>query len=126
MTASAAASRPPRASRRAFQAAETRALIVAVAARLFAEQGYVLSSVVEVDQEASMRSLVSMGVGLCLLREDVAREAERQQQLVVWHGASRPCPLSFVHLKARVDDALVIALYTVVLEQWAQAAPAAP
>lgn len=91
---------------------------------MFAEQGYALSSVVEVDQEASMRSLVTMGVGLCLLREDVAREAERQQQLVVWHGATRPCPLSFVHLKARVDDALVNALRAVVLEQWTQAEPA--
>jgi DNA-binding transcriptional LysR family regulator len=74
--------------------------------------------VVEVDQEASMRSLVTMGMGLCLLREDIAREAEQKRQLVVWEGASRPCPLSFVCLKTKVDDALVNALHKVVLEEW--------
>jgi DNA-binding transcriptional LysR family regulator len=85
---------------------------------MFAEQGFALSTVVEVDQEASLRSLVTMGMGLCLLREDIAREAELKRQLVVWEGASRPCPLSFVCLKTKVDDALVNALHKVVLEEW--------
>ena len=85
---------------------------------MFAEQGYKLSTVVEVDQEASMRSLVTMGMGLCLLREDIAREAGQKRQLVVWEGASRPCPLSFVCLKTKADDALVNALHKVVLEEW--------
>ena len=86
---------------------------------MFAEQGHALSTVVEVDQEASMRSLVTMGMGLCLLREDVAREAEQKSQLVVWEGASRPCPLSFIYPKAKADDVLVNALHKVVLEAWA-------
>jgi DNA-binding transcriptional LysR family regulator len=85
---------------------------------MFAEQGYALSTVVEVDQEASMRSLVTMGMGLCLLREDVAREAEQKEQLVVWEGASRPCPLSFIYPKTKADDVLVTALHKVVLDEW--------
>jgi DNA-binding transcriptional LysR family regulator len=91
---------------------------------MFAEQGYALSTVVEVDQEASMHSLVTMGMGLCLLREDIARDAEQKGQLVVWEGASRPCPLSFICLKAKVDDALVNALYKVVVDEWGLAEPA--
>ncbi|SFU93734.1 LysR family transcriptional regulator [Pseudoduganella namucuonensis] len=85
---------------------------------MFAEQGYELSSVIEVDQEASMRSLVAMGVGLCLLREDIAHEAVRNGQMVVWTGAKRGCPLSFIHLKSRAGDALVGALRQAVLEVW--------
>lgn len=91
---------------------------------MFAEQGYALSSVVEVDQEASMRSLVAMGMGLCLLREDIAREAQHKDQLVVWEGASRPCPLSFIYPKAKADDVLLNALYKVVLDEWALSAAA--
>jgi DNA-binding transcriptional LysR family regulator len=88
-------------------------------ADMFAEHGMAWSSVVEVDQEASMRSLVAMGVGLCLLREDVAQEAARHGQMVVWPGARRACPLSLIHLKGRAGDALVDALRQAVLEAWA-------
>jgi hypothetical protein len=60
-----------------------------------------------------------MGVGLCLLREDVAQEAARHGQMVVWPGARRACPLSLIHLKGRAGDALVDALRQAVLEAWA-------
>lgn len=85
---------------------------------MFEEQGYDLASVVEVDQEASMRSLVTMGVGLCLLREDIARDAARKGELVVWEGTSRACPLSFIYLNSKKDDVLVNALHKVVLDEW--------
>ena len=71
-----------------------------------------------------MRSLVTMGMGLCLLREDIAREAEEKNQLVVWEGASRPCPLSFIYPKAKADDLLLGALHKVVLDAWALDQPA--
>ena len=53
-----------------------------------------------------------------LLREDIAREAEQKSQLVLWEGASRPCPLSFIYPKAKADDVLVNALHKVALEAW--------
>lgn len=92
-----------------------------VVKEMFEEQGHTFASVVEVDQESSMRSLVTMGVGLCLLREDIARNAARKAELVVWEGASRPCPLSFIWLKSKQDDAVLSALYKVVLDEWALA-----
>lgn len=85
---------------------------------MFAEQGFELTTVVEADQEASMRSLVTMGVGLCLLREDTAREAEAKGQLAVWEGTRRLCPLSFIFPKSREEDSLVGALHRVVLDVW--------
>ena len=54
MTASAAAPAAPRPSRRAVQAADTRALIVSVAARLFAEQGYVPTTVEAIASESGV------------------------------------------------------------------------
>jgi AcrR family transcriptional regulator len=54
MTAAAPASQAPRASRRAVQAAETRALITSVAARLFAEQGYVPTTIEAIASESGV------------------------------------------------------------------------
>ncbi|MEO8282831.1 MAG: helix-turn-helix domain-containing protein [Pseudarthrobacter sp.] len=54
MTASAPVPHAPKASRRAVQAAETRALIVAVAGRLFAEQGYVPTTIEAIASESGV------------------------------------------------------------------------
>jgi AcrR family transcriptional regulator len=54
MTASAPVPPAPKASRRAVQAAETRALIVSVAARLFAEKGYVPTTIEAVASESGV------------------------------------------------------------------------
>ena len=54
MTASAGAPAAPKPSRRAVQAADTRALIVSVAARLFAEQGYVPTTVEAIASESGV------------------------------------------------------------------------
>jgi AcrR family transcriptional regulator len=54
MTAPAAASAAPRPSRRAVQAADTRALIVSVAGRLFAEQGYVPTTIEAIASESGV------------------------------------------------------------------------
>jgi AcrR family transcriptional regulator len=54
MTVSASASRAPKAGRRAVQAAETRSLIVAVAGRLFTEQGYVPTTIEAIASESGV------------------------------------------------------------------------
>ena len=54
MTPSAAASAAPKPSRRAVQAADTRALIVSVAGRLFAEQGYVPTTIDAIASESGV------------------------------------------------------------------------
>ncbi|NEX61789.1 LysR family transcriptional regulator [Noviherbaspirillum galbum] len=82
------------------------------------EQNCTVTTVVEADQESTMRNLVIQGVGLCLLREDIARDAEAQGLLVTWPGTVRLCPLSFIFMKHKQDDVLVEALHQSVLDVW--------
>lgn len=85
---------------------------------MFREKGYEFTTVAEADQEASMRSLVTMGVGLCLLREDIAREAQAKGQLVIWDKTARQCPLSFIFQENRANDPLIVALAKVIDGVW--------
>jgi DNA-binding transcriptional LysR family regulator len=85
---------------------------------MFRERGHELTTVVEADQESSMRSLVTMGVGLCLLRDDMAREAEAKGQLVIWGGTQRLCPLSFIYPRHRESDMLIQAMKKAVQDVW--------
>ncbi len=74
--------------------------------------------VIEVDQEASMINLVSTGVGLCLMREELAAAAVARAEVVIWPGTKIPCPLSFVYPAARGEDAVISALIKVLREVW--------
>lgn len=85
---------------------------------MFRERGYELTAVVEADQEASMRSLVIMGVGLCLLRDDVAREAQEKGQVAIWNKTERYCPLSFIYPRRKETDALIDAMKKAVQDVW--------
>lgn len=68
---------------------------------------------IEVDQESSMISLVRSGVGLCLMREEIIREAADRGEVVIWRGAIPLCPLSFIHLRSRADEAPIAAMLDV-------------
>jgi len=91
---------------------------------LFREHGVTPARVVEADHESDIVSLVSSGVGLSLMREDLARELERKGEVCVWEPARATTTLWFVYLAARANDPLVAALLGVVRETWG-AAPAA-
>lgn len=93
---------------------------------MFREQGFVLSTVVEADQESSMRSLVAMGVGLCLLRDDIALAAQEKGELVIWDKTQRRCALSFIFQERRIGDGLLLALKKVVDEVWTVGPDAQP
>ncbi|MFC7518980.1 LysR family transcriptional regulator [Herbaspirillum sp. GCM10030257] len=85
---------------------------------MFMEHGYDLTTVVEADQESSMRSLVTMGVGLCLLRDDIAYEAQTKGQLVVWNKTKRYCPLSFIYQSRKETDVLIDAMKKAIQDVW--------
>lgn len=90
----------------------------ALARSLFAEHGRVPETTVEADHESVVRSLVVAGVGAGLMREDLAAEAERAGQVVVWPGARRSTTLQFIHLRERTDDPAIAALVELVAETW--------
>jgi len=61
-----------------------------------------------VDQEASMLDLVRSGVGLSLVRDSIAIREAQARGLVIADRVSLDCDLSFVCLKARVAEPVVV------------------
>jgi DNA-binding transcriptional LysR family regulator len=82
------------------------------------KHGFEPRFVVEADQEASMISLVKSGVGLCLMRDELAQAAAQRGEVVVWDGASQPCPLTFIYNKTREQDPAITALRQVLKDIW--------
>ena len=100
--------------------------ISAMADELFAEHGVAPAKRIEADNEAVIRSLVISGLGVALLREDVALEAVAAGEVCLWRDVRAAASLSFIYLRAREHDPVVQALVEVVRESWAAAAPAEP
>ena len=68
------------------------------------------ATVVEADQESSISTLVKAGVGLGLMRDDLALAAERAGEVCVWGGGGASTTLSFVYARDREDDEVIEAL----------------
>lgn len=92
---------------------------------LFREHGVAPTRVVEADHESDIVSLVSSGVGLSLMREDLARGLEAGGEVCVWEPARVTTTLWFIYPAARANDPLIAALLEVVREIW-RAAPETP
>ena len=86
---------------------------------MLVEHGYEPRIVVEADQESSMISLVSSGVGLCLMREDLAQRAASNGELAIWDGIRQPCPLSFIYPNSQSDNPMLQAMLRVLRQTWA-------
>jgi DNA-binding transcriptional LysR family regulator len=83
---------------------------------LLARHGVTPNKVVETDREATTQSLVSAGVGLCLLREERARAAVPEGKIFVWEEGITSADLSFIYPASRENDPLIQALLAVVTE----------
>jgi DNA-binding transcriptional LysR family regulator len=86
--------------------------------RLLAQHGVEPSRVVEADQETVVGSLVVSGVGLALIREDVALAHEAAGEVCLWDGVRIGTTLWFVHLKEREGDPTIRALLDLLREIW--------
>ena len=85
---------------------------------LFARQGLVHRQVVEVDGGASPLGMVRAGVGLALLREELALPASEQGELVVWPHARVGAQLSFIHPRAAEHDPATVAALSALRGVW--------
>lgn len=83
---------------------------------LLARHGVAPHKVVETDREAITQSLVSAGVGLCLLREERAQAALQEGRIFIWDEGRTEATLSFIHLAAREKDPLIQAIRQVILQ----------
>jgi DNA-binding transcriptional LysR family regulator len=90
----------------------------ALAGELFREHGVSPARRVEADHEAVISSLVVAGVGVSLMREDLAVEAAAKDDVVLWADTRLPTTLSFVYLAEREDEPVVRALRDVLDRVW--------
>jgi DNA-binding transcriptional LysR family regulator len=87
--------------------------------RLFEQQGVTPPERrVEADQESVIESLVISGVGLSLMREELARERAASGEICIWPKARLRTTLWFVCAADRADDPLIKALFALQRDLW--------
>ena len=85
---------------------------------LFDKHGIEPTKVVEADQEPVIANLVMSGVGLSLIREDLALEKEAAGEVCLWRDVRLETTLWFIYLLARKDDPAIRALLGVLRDTW--------
>ena len=88
---------------------------------MFSARGVSPARRIEADNEAVIRSLVSAGLGVALMREDLALEAADAGEVALWEGTRLTTTLQFLHLAQRQDDPEIRALLDVLHHVWAPA-----
>ncbi|MFS8085005.1 MAG: LysR family transcriptional regulator, partial [Acidobacteriota bacterium] len=89
-----------------------------LAYKLLREHGVEPSRVIEADQEAVVGSLVVSGVGMALMREDVALNREALGEVCLWSDVRMPATLWFIYLRERQGDPVIRALLDVQNKIW--------
>lgn len=89
-----------------------------LATELFRAHGVSPAKVVEADDENLIASLVASGMGMALMREDLALEKARAKQVVLWQDVRLKTSLQFIHLRSRAQDPAIGALVEGLREVW--------
>jgi DNA-binding transcriptional LysR family regulator len=89
-----------------------------IATALFRKHRVEPTKVVEADQESVISSLVASGVGMSLMREDVALEREAAGEICLWDQGRGTTNLWFIYLQERTEDPVVRALLDGVRDTW--------
>lgn len=85
---------------------------------LFAQQGLQPNIVLESDHSAAPQALVRAGLGLALLREDIAVPAAEHDHLVIWPHCRVAAALSFIYPSAAEHDPAIVAALSVLRTVW--------
>jgi DNA-binding transcriptional LysR family regulator len=85
---------------------------------LFQAHGVGPAKVVEADDEVVVGSLVVSGVGLGLMREDLAIEKAQAGQICLWRDVRLTTTLKFIYLREREQDPVIRALLDVLTDVW--------
>jgi len=89
-----------------------------LANELFRAHGVAPPKVVEADDENLISSLVASGMGMALMREDLALEKARARQVFLWRDVRLTTTLQFIYLHARAQDPVIRALLEALREAW--------
>ncbi len=85
---------------------------------LFREHGVEATRLIGADDEAVVTSLVTSGVGVALMREEVALQKAQAGEVCLWQDTRISTMLRFVYLRSREHDPLIRALLDVLKETW--------
>lgn len=89
-----------------------------LATALFAERGRAPATLIGADNEPVIRSLVASGLGVALVRDDLAREGEAAGELAVWSEARLATTLQFIHASEKREEPEIRALVGVIGDVW--------
>ncbi len=89
-----------------------------LASALFREHGIAPTRVMEADDEFVVGSLVVAGLGLALMREDLAFVREAAGEVCLWGDVRLSTRLQFIHLRSRAADPAVRALVELLRDLW--------
>jgi DNA-binding transcriptional LysR family regulator len=92
----------------------------ALAGELFDENGISPARRIEADHEAVISSLVVAGLGVSLMREDLALAASVAGEVVLWGNKRLLTTLQFVYLTARQDEPVILAMRQMLGRVWMQ------
>jgi DNA-binding transcriptional LysR family regulator len=81
---------------------------------------------VEADNEGVIANLVQSGVGVSLVREDVALAMQQEGQALLWEMPRLPTTLWFIYLDERAQDPLILVLVRLLRELWQRPLAGAP
>ncbi|MBE0613590.1 MAG: LysR family transcriptional regulator [Burkholderiales bacterium] len=85
---------------------------------LFDKHGIVPTQVVEADQEFVIANLVGSGVGLSLIREELALEKEGAGEVCLWRDVRIQTDLWFIYRAERRGDPVIKAMLDVLAATW--------
>ena len=85
---------------------------------MLGEHGLKPTKQAEADNESVIASAVRSGVGLSLLREEIAEEMQSQGQVVIWEPARLATTLWFIYATDRTFDPTIAAVLKLLRELW--------
>jgi DNA-binding transcriptional LysR family regulator len=97
----------------------------ALAAQLFHERGSAPATLIEADNEAVIRSLVSSGLGVGLVREDLAQDDEKSGAVAIWPDARLATTLHFIYPSGHAEEPATRALVGIIGDVWRNPQPQA-
>lgn len=86
--------------------------------QMFGEHGARPERMIEADNESLILNLVESGVGISLVREEVAQPAVEEGRLAFWQDVELRTGLWLVYPLGRRDDAVIDALLRMIVEVW--------
>lgn len=85
---------------------------------MFGRQGISPNIVVETDELTSPHSLVRAGVGLSLMREDLALLAAEREEVVIWSHGTVDTQLSFLYAATSEFEPIIVGMLSVLRDAW--------